>query len=94
MVYWFSNFPNQPARFAYSKSKSERDWAVIEKIVSEISSTKEFPMSEDEHPCKFCAYRSYCDRGKKAGEWDDFDGEINAEESFEINFEQIGEIAF
>jgi CRISPR/Cas system-associated exonuclease Cas4 (RecB family) len=94
MIYWFSNFPTEPAKFTYSASKSERDWGVIEKIVNEISSASEFPMSEDEHPCRFCAYRSYCDRGKKAGEWDDFDGEVEVEERFEIDFEQIGEIEF
>ncbi|MCP4142356.1 MAG: PD-(D/E)XK nuclease family protein [Chloroflexi bacterium] len=94
MVYWFSNFSNEPAKFSYSEAKYKRDWALVEKIVDEISSASKFPMSEDEHPCKFCAYRSYCDRGKKAGEWDDFDGEIDVEESFEIDFEQIGEIAF
>ena len=94
MIYWFSNFPNDPAKFLYSESKSQRDWGVIEKIVNEISATSEFEMSEDEHHCRFCAYRSYCDRGTKAGEWDEFDGEAEAEESFEIDFEQIGEIAF
>ena len=94
MIYWFSNFPNDPARFAYTEAKSLRDWEVIENIVSEIASAKEFEMSEDEHPCRFCAYRSYCDRGTKAGEWDEFDGEVDVEESFEIDFEQIGEIAF
>ena len=94
MVYWFSNFPDNPAKFVYSASKSQRDWDVIEKTIAGINATKEFSMSEDERPCKFCAYRSYCDRGTKAGEWDEFDGEIEAEESFEIDFEQIGEIAF
>ena len=94
MIYWFSNFPDEPAKFVYNESKSQRDWDIIEKIVNEISSASVFEMSEDEHPCRFCAYRSYCDRGTKAGEWDDFDGEIEAEESFEIDFEQIGEIAF
>ncbi|MBT7600440.1 MAG: PD-(D/E)XK nuclease family protein [Anaerolineae bacterium] len=94
MVYWFSNFPNEPAKFAYSASKSENDWGVIEKIVNEIVSASAFEMSEDDRPCKFCAFRSYCDRGTKAGDWNDFEGEEEAEENFEINFEQIGEIAF
>ena len=94
MIYWFANYPDNPANFAYSASKSERDWDVIKKNVSEISSTTKFEMSEDEHPCRFCAYRSYCDRGAKAGDWDEFDGEEETEESFEIDFEQIGEIAF
>ncbi len=94
MAYWFANYPDNPAKFAYSASKSQRDWDLIEKIVSEISSTSKFLMSEETRPCQFCAYRSYCDRGAKAGEWDEFDGEIEAEENFEIDFEQIGEIAF
>ena len=94
MVYWFSNYPTEPAQFKYSSSKSQTDWEIIEKTVHEIASANEFQMSEDEHPCKFCPYRSYCDRGSKAGEWDEFDGEAETEESFEIDFEQIGEIAF
>ena len=94
MVYWFANFPTEPASFSYSKEKSQRDWHSVTKTIAEINAEKEFAMSEDERPCKFCAYRSYCDRGKKAGEWDEFDEEIEAEESFEIDFEQIGEIAF
>ncbi len=94
MIYWFANFPNDPARFVYDETKSQRDWDLLEKTVNEIASATTFPMSEDERPCRFCAYRSYCDRGKKAGEWDAFEGEIEAEENFEIDFEQIGEIAF
>ena len=94
MVYWFANFPNEPARFVYSASKSQRDWDSVIKIAEEISAAKDFPLAEDEHPCRFCAYRSYCDRGTKAGEWDEFEGEVEVEESFEIDFEQIGEIAF
>lgn len=94
MVYWFANYPTEPARFSYSKAKSQRDWGLIAKTIAEIDAEKDFGMSEEERPCKFCAYRSYCDRGKKAGEWDEFNGEIEAEENFEIDFEQIGEIAF
>ena len=94
MVYWFSNFPIEPASFNYNKEKSQRDWDLIAKTIAEINTEKEFAMSEEERPCKFCAYRSYCDRGIKAGEWDEFDGEIETEESFEIDFEHVGEIAF
>ncbi len=94
MVYWFANFPHEPATFNYSDAKLEQNWNLVEKVVNEIEKADEFPMSEDDRPCRFCAFRSYCDRGTKAGEWDEFDGEIDAEESFEIDFEQIGEIAF
>ena len=94
MIYWFANFPNEPARFLYNESKFQRDWDMVKKVVEEINRAKEFPLAEDEHPCRFCTYRSYCDRGIKAGDWDEVEGETEMEESFEIDFEQIGEIAF
>jgi len=94
MVYWFANFPHEPAVFKYSQAKFERDWDLVEKIIAEINTAKDFPMSEDEHPCRFCTFRSYCDRGKEAGNWDEFEGETEAEENFSLDFEQIGEIAF
>ena len=94
MVYWFANFPHEPAVFKYDETKFERDWESVEKIVAEIKAAQEFPMAEDEHPCRFCAFRSYCDRGKEAGNWDELEGEAEAEENFSIDFEQIGEIAF
>ncbi len=94
MIYWFANFPHEPVSFQYIDTKFQQDWALVEKVVAEIEKAEDFPMSEDERPCRFCAFRSYCDRGKEAGDWDEFDGETDAEENFEIDFEQIGEIAF
>ena len=94
MVYWFANFPNKPARFLYSTAKFQMDWDSVNNIVEEINAAKEFPLSEDEHPCRFCTYRSYCDRGVKAANWDEVEAEEEEEENFEIDFEQIGEIAF
>ena len=94
MIYWFANFPHQPAIFKYNDAKFQRDWDSLVKAVEEINAAKDFPMAEDEHACRFCSFRSYCDRGKEAGNWDEFDGEAEGEESFMIDFEQIGEIAF
>ncbi len=94
MVYWFANFPHEPAVFKYNDAKLQRDWNSVEKFIAEINAAQDFPMSDDEHPCRFCTFRSYCDRGKEAGNWDDFDAESDGEENFEIDFEQIGEIAF
>ena len=94
MVYWFANFPHESAVFAYNDAKFQRDWDSVEKIIAEIKAVNEFPMSEDEHPCRFCSFRSYCDRGKKAGSWDEMEAETEAEENFTLDFEQIGEIAF
>ena len=37
--------------------------------------------------------RSYCDRGVRAGTMEHAEAEFEAEELFDVNFEQIGEIA-
>ena len=94
MIYWYADFPSQPARFKYTSAQFKRDWSAIEKVVKEISSTKEFPMTEDEKMCRFCVYRSYCDRGKQAGAMDEAEAEMESEAAFDVNFEQIGEIEF
>ena len=94
MIYWFANFPHEPARFQYNEAKYKRDWDSVATIAAEINAAEKFPMSADKRPCRFCAFRSYCERGKEAGSWDEMEAETEAEENFSIDFEQIGEIAF
>jgi CRISPR/Cas system-associated exonuclease Cas4 (RecB family) len=88
MIYWFADYPSDPARFPYTAAQFKRDWAALEKLAAEIASTKDFPLTDDVQKCAWCPYRSYCNRGAKAGEGE----EIEAEATLEINFEQIGEI--
>jgi hypothetical protein len=94
MIYWYTDFPSEPATFGYDASQFKRDEAAIEKLVSEIESLENFELTSDEGKCRFCPYRSYCKRGASAGDWRDAETEAEAYETFELNFEQIGEIAF
>jgi CRISPR/Cas system-associated exonuclease Cas4 (RecB family) len=95
MVYWMANAPDEPARFPYSPAQARRDADVLQARVAEIAGAVDFPPTEDERLCSFCTYRSYCDRGRLAGNLDDLDGEYEADEAmFDLNFEQIAEIAF
>lgn len=94
MIYWFADFPNEPARFAYDAKQFKRDWDGITKLVDEIASASDYPKTDDEQRCRFCTFRSYCDRGTTAGLIDEGEAEMEAEELFDVNFEQIGEIAF
>jgi len=71
MVYWFANFPNQPIRFPYNTSQSNRDWQHIDVMISRIDTQEEYPMTADDKKCKYCPYRSYCDRGISAAIYDD-----------------------
>ena len=52
------------------------------------------PKTDDVAKCNYCPYRSFCNRGVKAGDGLDAELETEAEELFDINFEQIGEIEF
>jgi CRISPR/Cas system-associated exonuclease Cas4 (RecB family) len=94
MVYWFADFPEEPARLAYTSAQYKRDWDTLLKLAEEVKNASSYPLTEDRQKCVFCPYRSYCERGAQAGNMDQAEAEMEAEELFDVNFEQIGEIAF
>ncbi len=94
MIYWFADFPEEPACFPYTTVQFKRDWDVLVKLSEEVASASSYPLTEDRQKCAFCIYRSYCERGIRAGDIDQAEVEMEAEELFDVNFEQIGEIAF
>ncbi len=94
MIYWFADFPSEPARFIYKADQYKRDWDTLAKIADEIKNGSGFPLTDEVSKCNYCPYRSYCNRGVRAGDATDAELETEAEELFDINFEQIGEIAF
>jgi hypothetical protein len=57
-----------------------------------------FPMTEDARRCNYCPYRSLCDRGVGAADFTETEEELAQPETpgtdFDIDFEQIAEIAF
>jgi len=92
MVYWFADFPDEPARLAYTSAQYKRDWNTLVKLADEIQSASSYPLTDDTTKCNYCPYRSYCDRGVRAGNMEQAEAETEAEELFDVNFEQIGEI--
>ncbi|HXF86223.1 MAG TPA: PD-(D/E)XK nuclease family protein [Anaerolineales bacterium] len=102
MIYWFADFPDDAARFPYTSSQYKRDWDFLCKLADEIADALQrseagassYPLTDDRQKCLFCPYRSYCERGLRAGNIEQAEAEMEAEEWFDINFEQIGEIAF
>jgi hypothetical protein len=94
MIYWFADFPEEPARFPYTSAQFQRDWDALLKLSEEVATASSYPLTEDRQKCLFCTYRSYCERGIQAGSVEQAEAEMEAEELFDVNFEQIGEIAF
>jgi hypothetical protein len=94
MIYWFADFPEEPARFPYSSAQFQRDWDTLLKLSDEVASASSYPLTEDRQRCLFCTYRSYCERGVRAGDVEQAEAEMEVEDLFDVDFEQIGEIAF
>ena len=107
MIYWFANFPSQPERFAYSESEFLENQSYLAGLLEKISSLgeDEFLLTARLERCRFCTYRSLCDRGVHAGDLraleDEGDFLLSTEEEtgdirpdLDLDFEHIAEIEF
>jgi RecB family exonuclease len=97
MIYWFAAFPDEPERFVYSVAQFEADEARLSGLIRQIrlAQEAEFSLTEDTNLCRFCVYRSLCERGVRAGARDEVDelaGEV--EPRLVIDLDQIEEIEF
>ncbi len=91
MIYWYACYPQEPSRFPYTATQYKRDWDILTRLVAEIISRREFSLTSDEKKCAYCPYRSYCNRGLKAGAGGEMESEISM---INVNIEQIQEIEF
>ncbi|HEX9091024.1 MAG TPA: PD-(D/E)XK nuclease family protein [Anaerolineales bacterium] len=99
MIYWFTNYPEQPERFSYSQKAYLEDSKYLADLISLINrkSEKIFPLTPDVRRCLFCIYRSLCNRGVKPGELPHLEDWQEAEPSsgdVSIDYDQINEIEF
>lgn len=99
MMYWFTEFPDQPIIFDYSTAKMAEDGAYLERLAADILSRETdaaFPLTPDVNKCKFCTYRSLDQRGAKAGDFrDQVDDEPEAAPTIlGLSLDQIAEIEF
>jgi len=94
-VYWYADFPGKPARFPYTAAQYQREWDGLCGMIQEIANHRFFAPSEEGKKCAYCSYRSYCNRGERAGLMDEAEAEMDAAAAeFNIDFEQIAEIEF
>jgi CRISPR/Cas system-associated exonuclease Cas4 (RecB family) len=100
MVYWFANYPDQPERFAYSADLHQANGDYLAGLVTEmerLAATEAiWPLTAALERCRFCVYRSLCDRGRHAGRLDELEGEAedSAGLAVDIDFEQMAEIVY
>lgn len=101
MVYWFANFPDRPERFAYSARQHQENTQYLGALLQEMKllsqAQADWPLTQEEQRCRFCIYRSLCDRGIQAGSLEESGTEDLLSEGdlvVDLDFEQIAEIEF
>jgi len=98
MIYWFTNFPDEPESFTYDTESCREDGEYLGRLVEEITrlSDSDFLATEDRRPCRFCRYRSLCQRGAQAGDFLEAgeEGETEEDLGISLDFEQVAEIEY
>ncbi len=95
MVYWFAAHGGHTERFAYDSAQHAADHEYITGVVAEIATRDEpiWPLTPDRQQCRFCNYRSLCERGVKAGSLENLEDDVEALD-IEIDLEQVAEVEF
>jgi hypothetical protein len=98
MIYWFASFPEQSERFPYQEEQYKADEEYITGLIETIRrlETQDFTLTSDENRCRYCVYRSLCNRGVDAGPVTEMEVESETEGNYDISLEieQIPEIEF
>ena len=95
MVYWFAAFEGASERFPYDGEQYASDREYLSDLVSEIADRREstWLLTSDERRCRFCNYRSLCERDVGPGFLEDLDEDLELAEIV-IDLEQAPEIEF
>ncbi|MBN2550232.1 MAG: PD-(D/E)XK nuclease family protein [Anaerolineales bacterium] len=104
MVYWYPAFPDSPEIICYNTQKHQEGAAYLSGLINEIQRLDEsdFSMTSHTERCAYCVYRSLCERGVRAGNFDQvldwLSEEAEPREGVSsmggFDFEQVGEISF
>lgn len=98
MNYWFSSQPEALVSTYYDPDSFLRDQAYFSNLIDEIHKKEpaDFLRTDDLKKCRYCVYRSHCDRGIQAGDLAHFDEDdfFLDGDPLDIEFEEIPEIQF
>jgi len=97
MVYWYSNRPTEPEEFIYSPEQFLEDEKLILGLMETCASLEnisDHPKTDDRNQCRYCVYRSLCDRGERAGPFEAYGEELPPGFEDTIDLDQIPEIEF
>lgn len=81
----------QSQRFVYDAEQLAHAEDYLLRLIHEIQSRPDFPLTPQESACRFCVYRSLCNRGTQAGSLDEME-EVEVNERFQLDLDDIDEI--
>lgn len=97
MVYWFATAPDAVEVFDYDADQHAAAGADLRKLIAEIAERRVFDLTTDIAACRFCAYRSLCERGESAGDFRADHAATDADDSpldLLFDFDQVAEVEF
>ncbi len=98
MAYWFAEFPEQTEEIGYDAIRHAANHRLLETLIAEILATPDegFAMTADDRKCRYCIYRSLCDRGVEAGALADVDESMLWADAQppDLDLEQMAEISY
>jgi CRISPR/Cas system-associated exonuclease Cas4 (RecB family) len=94
MVYWFTHYPQEPERFPYDQAHYAADTRYLVELADTIHSLPEsgYTLTADERKCRYCIYRSLCDRGVQSGDINDIENGEQDDLMLALDFDQVEEI--
>lgn len=99
MAYWYTAAPTRPVVLPYSAAQYAADETSLERLIAALlhalpDGAAAFPKTPDERRCRFCNYRTLCERGNHAGDATDFAGDADDDDDLTLAIDQIAEVAF
>lgn len=92
LAYWFAE-TGETVEFELTAEKLRTDEARLTSLLQSIAASTEFAKTENEHHCRFCPYRSLCERGELPGNLDELDEE-DGPDGLSLDLDEIEEISF
>jgi predicted RecB family nuclease len=96
MVYWFAEHA-RAEYLPYSAEQHAADRDLLTGLIQEIELRQHFELTEDQRRCRFCVYRSLCERGVRAGDAGEDRPDSGDEpdlDELDFDFDQIAEVEF
>lgn len=87
LIYWYTSFPQNPETIRYNDNQYTIDREYISNIVGRITqlSVEDFVRTSNNKTCRFCHYRTLCDRGYIPSKESRFDDGWDYDEDVVLN---------